>query len=33
MVDKRAVAEKDWAALTATARAFVDAVKQARAEM
>ncbi len=33
MVDKQAVADRDWAKLTATARAFVDAVKQARAEM
>jgi 2-dehydro-3-deoxyphosphogluconate aldolase / (4S)-4-hydroxy-2-oxoglutarate aldolase len=30
MVDKKAVANKDWATLTATARSFVDAVKQAR---
>jgi len=33
MVDKKAVAEKDWAKLTATAKSFVDAVAQARAEM
>ena len=33
MVDKAAVANKDWAKLTETARQFVDAVKQARAEM
>ena len=33
MVDKKAVAEKDWATLTATARSFVDAVARARAEM
>jgi 2-dehydro-3-deoxyphosphogluconate aldolase / (4S)-4-hydroxy-2-oxoglutarate aldolase len=31
LVDKKAVADKDWAKLTATARAFVDAVAQARA--
>lgn len=31
MVDKKAVASKDWASLTATARSFVDAVAQARA--
>ncbi|MDA0747671.1 MAG: bifunctional 4-hydroxy-2-oxoglutarate aldolase/2-dehydro-3-deoxy-phosphogluconate aldolase [bacterium] len=31
MVDKKAVAEKDWKKLTETARSFVDAVKQARA--
>ena len=31
MVDKTAVANKDWAKLTETARGFVDAVKQARA--
>ena len=31
MVDKKAVADKDWAKLTATAKSFVDAVKQARA--
>ena len=30
MVDKKAVANKDWATLTATAKSFVDAVKQAR---
>ena len=33
MVNKTAVANKDWKALTETARQFVDAVKQARAEM
>lgn len=33
MVDKTAVANQDWASLTATAKAFVDAVAQARAEM
>ncbi|MDP6779624.1 MAG: bifunctional 4-hydroxy-2-oxoglutarate aldolase/2-dehydro-3-deoxy-phosphogluconate aldolase [Candidatus Latescibacteria bacterium] len=32
MVDKKAVADKNWKALTDTARSFVDAVKQARAE-
>ena len=32
MVDKTAVANRDWASLTATAKAFVDAVAQARAE-
>jgi len=31
MVDKQAVADKDWAKLTATAKSFVDAVAQARA--
>ena len=31
MVDKQAVADKNWAKLTETARSFVDAVKQARA--
>ena len=31
LVDKKAVADKDWAKLTATAKAFVDAVAQARA--
>jgi 2-dehydro-3-deoxyphosphogluconate aldolase/(4S)-4-hydroxy-2-oxoglutarate aldolase len=30
MVDKKAVANKDWATLTKTAKSFVDAVKQAR---
>ncbi len=30
MVDKKAVANKDWASLTKTARSFVDAVKRAR---
>lgn len=30
MVDKKAVANKDWATLTKTAQSFVDAVKQAR---
>lgn len=33
MVDRAAVANKDWAKLTATAKAFVDAVAKARAEM
>jgi 2-dehydro-3-deoxyphosphogluconate aldolase/(4S)-4-hydroxy-2-oxoglutarate aldolase len=33
MVNKTAVANKDWKTLTDTARQFVDAVKQARAEM
>jgi 2-dehydro-3-deoxyphosphogluconate aldolase/(4S)-4-hydroxy-2-oxoglutarate aldolase len=32
MVDRTAVANKDWAKLTATAKAFVDAVAQARAK-
>ncbi|MFQ5795747.1 MAG: bifunctional 4-hydroxy-2-oxoglutarate aldolase/2-dehydro-3-deoxy-phosphogluconate aldolase [Candidatus Bipolaricaulia bacterium] len=32
MVDKMAVANKDWAKLTDTARRFVEAVKQARAD-
>jgi 2-dehydro-3-deoxyphosphogluconate aldolase/(4S)-4-hydroxy-2-oxoglutarate aldolase len=32
MVDKTAVANKDWGKLTATAKSFVDAVAQARAE-
>lgn len=31
LVDKQAVADKDWAKLTATAKTFVDAVAQARA--
>ena len=31
MIDKAAVANKDWASLTATAKSFVDAVAQARA--
>ncbi len=31
MVDKQAVADKDWAKLTGIARSFVEAVKQARA--
>ena len=31
MVDKQAVADKNWAKLTETARSFVDAVAQARA--
>ena len=30
MVDKQAVADKNWAKLTETARAFVDAVAKAR---
>ena len=30
MVDRKAVADKDWAKLTKTAKGFVDAVKQAR---
>lgn len=30
MVDKKAVADKDWATLTKTAKAFVDAVAKAR---
>jgi len=33
MVDRKAVTEKNWAKLTDTARAFVEAVKKARAEM
>lgn len=33
MVDRAAVSNKDWAALTETARQFVAAVQQARAEM
>ena len=33
MVNKTAVANKDWKTLADTARQFVDAVKQARAEM
>jgi 2-dehydro-3-deoxyphosphogluconate aldolase/(4S)-4-hydroxy-2-oxoglutarate aldolase len=33
MVNKTAVANKDWKTLTDTARQFVDAVKQVRAEM
>ncbi len=33
MVDKQAVAEKNWAALTETARSFVEAVRKARTEM
>ena len=32
MVDKTAVANRDWASLTATAKSFVDAVANARAE-
>lgn len=32
MVDKTAVDNKDWASLAATAKSFVDAVAQARAE-
>lgn len=32
MVDKTAVAKKNWASLTATAQSFVDAVARARAE-
>ncbi|MBT4140453.1 MAG: bifunctional 4-hydroxy-2-oxoglutarate aldolase/2-dehydro-3-deoxy-phosphogluconate aldolase [Candidatus Latescibacteria bacterium] len=31
MIDKQAVADKDWAKLTATAKSFVDAVSEARA--
>ena len=31
MIDKQAVADKDWAKLTATAKSFVDAVAEARA--
>jgi 2-dehydro-3-deoxyphosphogluconate aldolase/(4S)-4-hydroxy-2-oxoglutarate aldolase len=32
MVDKKAVAEKDWKSLAASAKSFVDAVAQARTE-